>query len=962
MSRQRFQARAKRVQKLGRDGLVEQNLATGEERRVSQREADVSFGPERPQEQAAGHRAAQRLGKKRHKQPRPPQPTSEEAVRASTPEPIADNRQEAAPSMRGAADTPMLTTPSSVGEPLVEPLPQPEKKKRSRKRARRNARKKKQAQSHALDAARPVEEQPAHLRTAGDRPVENRPVDSVGRQSPHPATTGERLKFEIPPAITDTETGAKDTEKVHQQEQWSTPDAVKPDESSGRQHFEAAEEVTTPALQIAQTEPSPKAPVSKGKGRRRPYTRAGAAVPVDTRSEQRSVEPSTERGRLQFETKGPAQPTDRAAVKHRQMSPFTVHADAAAQPEEPRPQREEPAPIPERITEQPQSVGVTPTDAAVKPKGTRLQFEGKVPAPPPERTVEQPQTVRVAPTDAAAKPKGLRLRFGREKPAPPERTIEKPQTVKTVHTDAAVAPKGTRLRFEPEKSPPPSDQTVTEHREIPAHPAPVDATLQPEAQVSPPEQETVNAVHTDTHAHPEGPHLRFEPTESAPLITAQMVRKNRQAQYAAANPDGARQRFGPGKPAPLHDQTAAKEPQATYAPPTDASPEVAHSQSEPDEPAPPTEQTVAEGRQAGIQDAYADAATQPKRTRLRFEDNPTPEAGAAPPSKGEDAPPKQRRGYDRAVRRVEKAEQHVEDARENLPKTRRLSVRKEIDGETGQLRHRLHFEQEVKPEYAPPMLPERAGQTVKTAAVMKLHSKIHESERDNVAVEAAHKSELTAEQGAGTLLRWNSRRQRSKPYRALRRAEQQAAKENVNLAWQTAIRDNPELQKKNALAKWVQKQQIKGEYAQAAREAKETAQFTRNVADTTAKFIHAVARYVSAHKFVLLVMAVLVVLLLLVATGLTSGMAMLSGVQASYASASYLADEQDICNADLYYTELETDLQIDIDNTASSHPGYDEYRYNIGEISHSPYELYVGNGQMIHCGNPISYANINSNY
>ena len=42
-----FRARDKKVQKLGRDGLVEQNKATGEERRVSQRTADISFGPER---------------------------------------------------------------------------------------------------------------------------------------------------------------------------------------------------------------------------------------------------------------------------------------------------------------------------------------------------------------------------------------------------------------------------------------------------------------------------------------------------------------------------------------------------------------------------------------------------------------------------------------------------------------------------------------------------------------------------------------------------------------------------------------------------------------------------------------------------------------------------------------------------------------------------------------------------
>ena len=98
MSGKRFQARAKTVQKLGRDGLVEQNMATGEEKRVSQRTADVSFGPARPQEQAAGHRAVQRSGgdstssgKKRRKQPRPVQQTAEDAAYA-TPAPPASRK------------------------------------------------------------------------------------------------------------------------------------------------------------------------------------------------------------------------------------------------------------------------------------------------------------------------------------------------------------------------------------------------------------------------------------------------------------------------------------------------------------------------------------------------------------------------------------------------------------------------------------------------------------------------------------------------------------------------------------------------------------------------------------------------------------------------------------------------------------------------------------------------------
>ena len=60
------------------------------------------------------------------------------------------------------------------------------------------------------------------------------------------------------------------------------------------------------------------------------------------------------------------------------------------------------------------------------------------------------------------------------------------------------------------------------------------------------------------------------------------------------------------------------------------------------------------------------------------------------------------------------------------------------------------------------------------------------------------------------------------------------------------------------------------------------------------------------------------------ATGLTSCTAMLSGFQSSYISASYMADEGEICQSDLYYTEKETDLQIDIDKTEENYPGYDE--------------------------------------
>lgn len=341
--------------------------------------------------------------------------------------------------------------------------------------------------------------------------------------------------------------------------------------------------------------------------------------------------------------------------------------------------------------------------------------------------------------------------------------------------------------------------------------------------------------------------------------------------------------------------------------------------------------------------------------RLKFEDTPkdSETAGDAAP----DAPTRQQKKYNKAVRRTERADCRVEQAQMKLPAKRRLHMDRQPDEASGKMKRRLRFEEEVLPEYRRPSLLSRGAGAVKMAAVIKLHSKIREYERDNVALESAHKSELVAEQGVGRVLRWERNRRRAKPYRTLRKAQQKAARAHTDLAWQTALRDNPELQRKNALAKWVQKQKIKRKYAQAAHEAKQSAKFTQNVLTATGKIARAIAQYAAAHKAVFLAVAMLALVVMFFATGLTSCTAMLSGFQSSYISASYMADEGEICQSDLYYTEKETDLQIDIDNTEENYPGYDEYRYNIGEISHNPYELL---GYLSTAFNAFTFAGVQS--
>jgi len=54
---------------------------------------------------------------------------------------------------------------------------------------------------------------------------------------------------------------------------------------------------------------------------------------------------------------------------------------------------------------------------------------------------------------------------------------------------------------------------------------------------------------------------------------------------------------------------------------------------------------------------------------------------------------------------------------------------------------------------------------------------------------------------------------------------------------------------------------------------------------------------------------------------------------------SYTAEDEDILAAEAYYVGLESGLRQKISKIETTHPGYDEYRYNLAEIGHDPFEL-----------------------
>ena len=217
-----------------------------------------------------------------------------------------------------------------------------------------------------------------------------------------------------------------------------------------------------------------------------------------------------------------------------------------------------------------------------------------------------------------------------------------------------------------------------------------------------------------------------------------------------------------------------------------------------------------------------------------------------------------------------------------------------------------------------------------------------------MGVEGGHKGEELAERQAGRMIRSGVHRHKLKPYRAAAKAERKSIAANAEFAYQKSLRDNPELAQaaKNPVSRFWQKQHIKREYAKAARAAGQTAQGAASTAKTTAAAAKKAAEksrqtasFAARHWKGALLVGGVGLMLLLVMGGLQSCTAMFGSTGTGLAATSYLSEDSDMLGAEAAYAALEADLQHELDNYESLHPGYDEYRFDLDEIKHDPYVL-----------------------
>mgnify|MGYP000837348774 FL=1 len=237
--------------------------------------------------------------------------------------------------------------------------------------------------------------------------------------------------------------------------------------------------------------------------------------------------------------------------------------------------------------------------------------------------------------------------------------------------------------------------------------------------------------------------------------------------------------------------------------------------------------------------------------------------------------------------------------------------------------------------------PKKPGNLAADALSAKAHQSVRNADQDNNSgVEAAHFSEGSAEGAARAGSRFQYGR-KLRQYKKLERLEKKADKDAVDSIFAERMKSDPQAGS-NFFSRWRQKQAIKKEYAAAkagAAAAENTASGTAKAAQGTVSITEKAFQFVQSHSHIIIGIAAVGLLVLVIAGSVSSCSVLINGGGNVVLGTSYTAEDEDLKGVETDYTKLEDKLRKQIDRIETDHPGYDEYRYNLAEIGHNPYEL-----------------------
>jgi len=311
-------------------------------------------------------------------------------------------------------------------------------------------------------------------------------------------------------------------------------------------------------------------------------------------------------------------------------------------------------------------------------------------------------------------------------------------------------------------------------------------------------------------------------------------------------------------------------------------------------------------------------------------------------------PKKTKHTIENLEKKSRKTSDKLNKARDKIPSKKKVKKQRIFNEKAQKAKSKLVFEKEDIPinetEWNNPKkqsLPQKSVAAVKSVGINKLHSKVYEVEHENVGTQSAHRGELLSESAyreSKKLTHSAYRFAKNSPYRKVAKLEVKSIKADMKLSYQKVLRDKPKLAS-NPISRMFQKRSIKKEYVTAIRNAKKSGKTAKKAVGIAQRTRQAVTEIVRKNPVFLLKAGILLLIIFMLLALLSMCGTLFSGGTAFVRVTSYTAEDTDIEQSELSYTEWETDLLLEIQNAESTHSGYDEYRYQIDNTRHDPFEL-----------------------
>lgn len=230
-----------------------------------------------------------------------------------------------------------------------------------------------------------------------------------------------------------------------------------------------------------------------------------------------------------------------------------------------------------------------------------------------------------------------------------------------------------------------------------------------------------------------------------------------------------------------------------------------------------------------------------------------------------------------------------------------------------------------------------------TAAAMNetVQRKVTDQEDENVGVEASHRAEMLGEDAVRRTSARASQKLRERNAAEVKELEKLRAGETLRegVKKEAAAGAKQEGEVRRRRNKFFQRQRYKRQYAAAKYAEQKGEQIVVQNTRFTVRVKAALKEAFARKSRLALIVGILLLMLLLMMAAVSSCTASIHGMTSSIMATTYPSSDEDIHKVEDAYEDMEAKLNAQISRMESAHPEYDEYRFQVDEISHNPYHL-----------------------